>query len=358
MSAGGIAQAVETAWTGTSAGDRLLVGLLAPLAAGYGAGVAVRNALYDRGWLRSERVPATVVSVGNLTVGGSGKTPTALWLATALERRGRRPALVARGYGKRRPGVVIVGDGRPLVDPADGGDEAVLLAMRSGLPVVTGERRADAARAACERFGADTIVLDDGFQHRALARDADLVLLPPDGLPSRLLPAGPLREPAGAVARARAVLALGDETRLPPRPAVASATPAFAGRLVPTGVVTMQDAAAPVVRELASLPRDDVVAVAGVARPERFFALLERLGCRVVERVSFPDHYAYVPADLARVGRHRPVLTTEKDLVKLARLPGADAVPLAAVRIDVDVEDGERLVDVLLAPAEVALRRD
>ena len=352
-----IARAVEAAWTGTSARDRLVAGLLAPLAAGYRGAITVRNALYDHAWLRAERVPATVVSVGNLTVGGSGKTPAALWLAGALGRRGRRVAIVARGYGKRRPGVVIVGDGRPLVEPADGGDEAVLLASRSGLPVVTGERRVEAARAACERFGSDTIVLDDGFQHRALARDADLVLLPPDGLPSKLLPAGPLREPVAALVRARAVLALGDETRLPPRPTVSTGAPAFVGRVVPTGIVTA--GAEPVaVRDLASLPRGEVVAVAGVARPERFFALLERLGWRVVERVAFPDHHRYTPVDLARFGRDRQIVTTEKDLVKLARIRGAEVLRLAAVRIDVEVEDGERLVDALLAPAEVALRGD
>jgi tetraacyldisaccharide 4'-kinase len=349
MSAGGIGRAVEAAWRGTSARDRLVVGALAPLAAGYRAGVAVRNALYDHAWLRAERVPARVLSVGNLTVGGSGKTPTALWLAEALGRRGRRVALVARGYGKRRPGVVVVGDGRALVDPAEGGDEAVLLAMRSGLPVVTGERRADAARAACDRFGCDTIVLDDGFQHRALARDADLVLVPAEGLPGRLLPAGPLREPPSAVARARALLALGDETGLPARPVAPAGMPVFVGRVVPCGVVTTTAEAALVVHDLASLPRDGVVAVAGVARPERFFALLERLGCRVVERVAVPDHHAYAPADLARFDGGRPVVTTEKDLVKLARLPGARTRRLAAVRIDVEVEDGERLVDLLVS---------
>jgi len=207
MSGDGVARTVEAAWSGDRPRDRLLVGLLAPLAAGYRAGVAVRNALYDRGWLASEHVAATVISVGNLSVGGTGKTPTALWLAQALRRRGRRVGLVARGYGKRTPGVVVVGDGQPLVDPADGGDEAVLLAIRSGLPVVTGERRAEAARAAIARFACDTIVLDDGFQHRALARDADLVVTSGDDLPARLLPAGPLREPVSALRRARLLIA-------------------------------------------------------------------------------------------------------------------------------------------------------
>ena len=357
MSTGGVARTVEAAWTGDRARDRLLVGLLMPLAAGYRAGVAVRNALYDHGWLPSERVAATVVSVGNLSVGGTGKTPTALWLAHALRRRGRRVALVARGYGKGTPGVVVVGDGQPLVDPAAGGDEAVLLAVRSGLPVVTGERRVDAARAAIARFGCDTIVLDDGFQHRALARDADLVVLPADGLAARLLPAGPLREPAGALRRARAALVLGRADASVARTPV----PTFTGRIVPTALVVPDDVGGFATHDLADLPKRGVVAVAGVARPERFWRLLDDLGVQVVDRVRFPDHHPYAAGDLVRLravsGAHA-LVTTEKDLVKLARLPDAGAIPLHAVRIDVEVDDGERLVEVLLAPPEVALRRD
>src|SRR5213078_591290 len=142
---------------------------LAPAALAYGAVAALRNRLYDAGWLDAARVPAHVVSVGNLAVGGTGKTPTALWLAERLAARGLRTGIVARGYRKRRRGVVIVGeDGRPLVDPEEGGDEAVLLARRFAGPVVTGERRAEAAAVACARFALDALVLDDGFQHRAL----------------------------------------------------------------------------------------------------------------------------------------------------------------------------------------------
>ena len=358
-----IADAVEAAWAADSPGRRALVGLLEPLAAAYGAGVAVRNALYDRGLVSVRRVPATVLSVGNLTVGGSGKTPTVLWLADALARRGRRVGIVARGYGKRRRGVVVVGsDGHALVDPADGGDEATLVATRLPLPVITAERRADAAALACSRFGCDTVVLDDGFQHRALARDADLVLVPAGGLPERLLPAGPLREPKRALARARAVLALGDETRVPRLPDVPPGTEGFVGRVVPSATVVPSDGGV-VVHDLAVLPRRGVVAVAGVARPERFFALLDRLGIEVVERLRFPDHHAYAATDLARIraaaaARGRAIVTTEKDLVKLSRLDGADALALYALRIEVAIEAANRLVDLLLAPPEVALRPD
>jgi tetraacyldisaccharide 4'-kinase len=357
-----LAAAVEAAWAADTPVRRVERALLRPLAIPYGAAVAMRNALYDRGVLRAARVPATVLSVGNITVGGTGKTPTALWLAEALAARGRRPAIVARGYGKARAGVVVVGaDGRALVSPADGGDEAVLAAMRLPIPVVTGERRAAAAALACERFACDTIVLDDGFQHRALARDADLVLVPGDGLPAHLLPAGPLREPARVLARARAVLALGDERRPPAPPAAPSGVAAFVGRIVPTASVALADGAL-ASDALARLPRRGVVAVAGVARPARFWSLLDRLGVETAARLAFPDHHAYEAADVARLraaaAGGAPVVTTEKDLVKLATAPDAGALRLHAVRVAVEIERAPALVDLLLAPAEVALRAD
>jgi tetraacyldisaccharide 4'-kinase len=168
---------IERVWAPRTVSEHAVRALLVPASAAYGAAVWARNALYDAGWLGATRVGARVVSVGNLTVGGTGKSAAALWLAEALARRGRRVGIVARGYRKRRPGVVVVGvDGAPLVSAEDGGDEAVMLARRFHGPVLTGERRTDAAAEACARFGVDTIVLDDGFQHRALARDADLVL--------------------------------------------------------------------------------------------------------------------------------------------------------------------------------------
>src|SRR5262249_35820326 len=134
----GLATAVERAWDPRTASERALRAALVPASAAYGVAVAIRNAPYDAGWRRAARVPARVVSGGNLTVGGTGKTPTALWLAQSLGRRGRRVALVARGYRKQRRGVVVVGaSGVPLVSPADGGDEAVMLAWRFQGPVLT-----------------------------------------------------------------------------------------------------------------------------------------------------------------------------------------------------------------------------
>src|SRR5262245_1856694 len=340
---GGFAAAVERAWTPQTLADRLLRACLVPASAVYGGAVWLRGALYDAGLLRQTRVPARVVSVGNLTVGGTGKTPAALWLAEALRARGRRVAIVARGYRKRRRGVVVVGvDGHPLTSPEDGGDEAVMLAHRFSGPVLTGERRVEAARVACRDFEIDTVVLDDGFQHRALARDADLVLVTDDQAARRLLPAGSRREPLAALARARALLAVGDDE--PRCPTGSAPPPCFRGRLVPTALVGGGWDETP----LASLTGARVVAVAGIARPERFAATLERCGARVVDRLVFPDHHDYSAGDVASIvaaGRGGPLVTTEKDLVKLAGRPGLEHV--RALRVALEVDDGERLVDLL-----------
>jgi tetraacyldisaccharide 4'-kinase len=297
------------------------------------------------------RVPARVLSVGNIAVGGTGKTPAALWLAERLAARGWRPAIVARGYRKRRRGVVVVGEaGRALVTPEDGGDEAVLLARRFAGPVVTGERRAEAAAVACARFGVDAIVLDDGFQHRALARDADLVLATDDAAAGWPLPAGPLRESAAGLARARALLAV--DGAPPPERGV----PVFRGRLVPTGFVApATDSSAP----LTALAGRTVSALAGVARPARFVATLEGAGVRVGRLLRYPDHHRYTAddaADIARALADGPVVTTEKDLVKLERFPALAG--LAALRVSLEVERGEALVDLLAGAPQVDLRHD
>src|SRR6266705_3416487 len=277
------------AWTGRTPSARALRAALAPAALAYGAVAALRNRLYDAGWLDAARVPAHVVSVGNLAVGGTGKTPTALWLAERLAARGLRTGIVARGYRKRRRGVVI----------------------------------------------------DDGFQHRALVRDADLVLVSGETVGAWPLPAGPLREPLEGLARARALLALDGPAGAP------RSRPLFRGRLVATALVQVVADRAWQEEPLAALRGTRVTAVAGVARPERFLATLAEAGARVERMLRFPDHHAYRAAGAARIAAAAGegfVVTTEKDLVKLGRIPG-----LRAVRVELEVDDAERLVDLLLA---------
>jgi tetraacyldisaccharide 4'-kinase len=335
------------AWTADTLRDRALRAALVPAAVAYGTVASVRNRLYDAGWLAVSRVPARVLSVGNISVGGTGKTPAALWLAERLVARGHATGIVARGYRKRRRGVVLVGEaGRPLVSPEDGGDEAVMLAHRFRGPVVTGERRAAAAAFACARFALDTVVLDDGFQHRALARDADLVLATDDASASWPLPAGPLRERAAGLARARALLAVGGP---PPR---AAGVPVFRGALRPTGLVRVDPDGHWREEPLVELAGRAVLAVAGVARPERVVGSLRGAGVRVESVLAFPDHHAYRPDDAARIAAAAgdlPVVTTEKDLVKLGRYPTLRPT-LRALRVTLEVDDGDALVDLLTRP--------
>jgi tetraacyldisaccharide 4'-kinase len=337
-----LARLAEDVWTRRTRGGRLAGALLAPASWSYGAVVAARNRRYDRGGALVERVPARVVSVGNLTVGGSGKTPFTLWLASRLAARGRRVAIVARGYRKRLPGVVVVGrDGTPLVSARDGGDEAVLLARRFAGPVVVGEDRVAAAREACRAFAAEVIVLDDGFQHRRLGRDLDIVLLASDPSVERLLPAGPLREPLGALARAGAIVAMDAP------PAVLAVgprgLPRFQARTAATTLVEVRDGRWRE-RDVDTLAGRDVVALAGIARPERFVASLEALGARVRRREFLADHHGYDGNDLARVAAwaaHGLVVTTEKDLVKLADLERDP--PVLALRVSACAEPAAEL---------------
>ncbi|HET9481551.1 MAG TPA: tetraacyldisaccharide 4'-kinase, partial [Candidatus Polarisedimenticolia bacterium] len=185
-----------------------ILGLLEPI---YAAAVRLRGALYDRGWIAAHRLGVPVISVGNLSAGGSGKSPMVALVAGHLARAGFRPAVISRGYGGRHagPATVVSSGSGPLVGADVAGDEPVMLArMLPELPIVVAHRRRGGGALAIARLGARCLVLDDGFQHRSLARDLDLVLLDArQGFGNgRLLPAGPLREPPSALSRAGALI--------------------------------------------------------------------------------------------------------------------------------------------------------
>ncbi len=308
----------------------------------YRAVSALHRAAYDRGWRRAERLPVQVLSVGNLEVGGTGKTPAVAALAQAALRAELRPAILTRGYGgSGRAGVLrngawasggAGGAASGSADVHDAGDEPILLSRAlPSVPVVVGKRRAENARAllaAGERV--DLFLLDDGFQHRALARDGDLVLLDARRpfANGRLLPAGPLREPPAALRRAHHILLTGAAPDEPPDAGVARlldrlAPEAARGRawIETRGLSPLGDpcARAPALRGL------DVHAVAAIARPERFRESLEREGARVAEWSVFRDHHRFTPAEArsiecaARDAGH-VLVTTAKDAVRLAPL--------------------------------------
>lgn len=265
--------------------------------------VALRRALYRLGVLKSVRLPVPVVVIGNVTAGGSGKTPLVIWLVEALRRNGRRPGVVSRGYGGSADGVVEV---LPEGDAARVGDEPLLIRRRTGCPVFVGRDRAAAAQALVEAHGCDIVVCDDGLQHYRLARDVEIAVVDRRGAMNGWpLPAGPLREPFSRLDEVDAVVANG---RVGPASFRMRLEGARFERLGARGDTC----------SAADLSGKRLLAVAGIGEPQRFFDHLSSLGLRF-ESHSFPDHHAYAAGDLDLEGD--AILTTEKDAVKFpARL--------------------------------------
>jgi tetraacyldisaccharide 4'-kinase len=284
---------------------------LRPLASLFGALAALRRAAYRAGLARSRRIRVPVVVVGNITAGGSGKTPLVAALAGALAERGFRPGIVSRGYGRRTRGTreVTANDGA-----ADAGDEPLLLAA-SGAPVFVGEKRAEAAtQLLAAHPDVDVIVADDGLQHYALARDVEVAVVDAarglgNGL---LLPAGPLREPPSRLAKVDAVVQVHARPEGGDRRATLAGVRVFrmTHESLPWRNLIASDRAFDT-----SLLRDAaVVALAGIANPERFFDALRAQGF-AGRTIAFPDHYAYTRDDVAFPGAPA-LLMTEKDAVK------------------------------------------
>lgn len=271
-----------------------------PLASLYGAVVAVRRGLYRKGWLRSRHLPVPVIVVGNIVAGGAGKTPLVIALVEMLRSLGWKPGVVSRGYGGSARGPQLLG-ARP--DPFVAGDEPALIAIRTGVPVAIGADRPAAAKLLTHQ-GVDVLVADDGLQHYALARHIEICVI--DGRRrlgnGRLLPAGPLREPASRLHEVDFVVCNGGEAQAGEIPM----------RLVLAHAVRVDDSA--ISKPLAGFPGSKVHAVAGIGHPSRFFESLRAVGMEPIEH-AFPDHHRYAPADLD-FGDELPVLMTEKDAVK------------------------------------------
>ncbi len=333
------------AWPRSDALGRLVMLILLPLSWILRAVILLRDFAYWSRLAPVRRAAIPVVSVGNLTVGGTGKTPLALWLARQLTARGARVALVSRGYGGSARGVTIVstGDG-PLAGPEIVGDEPAMMARAFSGVVVTSARRIDGVNEAA-RLGCEVAVLDDGFQHRALGRDFDLVLY--DGTRGALLPAGPMRESLRALRRADAVIL----------------TPSAGVNVAPLGLPTFH-----LTQELTGLVESvagrweertcgclagkRVVAVSGIAHPERFYELIHKWDAEILEVFEYPDHHVYSRGDWQEISRRSQdcdlLVTTEKDLVKLEAFPFAVG-KLMALRIEPRVRDGDRLIAMIEA---------
>ena len=308
-----ISRQLEDLWYGS----HRLNGLLAPFSSLYSDLVRIRRWAYARGLLAVRRLPIPVIVIGNLTVGGTGKTPLAIAVANLLKAHRYTPGIVARGYkGRSRQWPQLV---RPKSDPVRVGDEAVLLAQRSQCPVAVGPDRWEAAQSLLENYSCDIVVSDDGLQHLGLKRDIEIAVI--DGVRRHgngwCLPAGPLREPVSRLKRVDLIVTYGT---------------AGPGELAMDYLLqrprSLMDSAH--ARPLEDFCRTEVHAVAGIGHPERFFSALETQGMTLI-RHPFPDHHAFSAEDI-RFDDGLPVLMTEKDAVKCQGFagPGHWYVPVEA----------------------------
>ena len=306
-----------------------------PLSAIYGGVVGARNALYDRRLLRARKLQGAVISIGNLSAGGTGKTPFVLLLGELLKARGLKFDVLSRGYGRKSRGVLRVD---PSGLPEEFGDEPLLIARKLQVPVVVGENRYEAGCYAESRFGPQLHLLDDGFQHRALVRDFDIVLVTPQEASDRLLPAGRLREPLSSLRRADAVvLASG---------ASAESFP-IEGKLiwrVRRGIAPQNVPPRPVV-------------FCGIARPQQFTLQLRMANIEPAAEAFYRDHHAYSEQDIRELLalKHKSeaggFVTTEKDAVNLGSYLSA-LDPLCVVPVGMELAEAANVVDTMLRMIE------
>ncbi|HHL34320.1 MAG TPA: tetraacyldisaccharide 4'-kinase [Desulfobulbaceae bacterium] len=333
---------------------KLLFMLGRPFSPVYGALMRMREGCYRHGLFTSERLPVPVISVGNLTLGGTGKTPMVQYMARLLLEHGYKPAVISRGYGgSTKEAVNVVSDGRDVLLPADlVGDEPRLLAETlPGVMVLTGVVRRLPARYAVD-MGADVLLLDDGFQHMAVARDLDLVLFSADHLAgnSRIFPGGDLREPVAALGRSSCFVLTNvtDDNKQRadrfgsllrqrfPKKAI------FMSSVRVTQYVQRDNADRFTLFKEKPVACDRALALCGIARPESFKKTLADCNIDVCDFLAMPDHHRYKEADIARIRFKikkqgaRGVVTTEKDMVKLG---GVElGVPVYGLRLRVEVE--------------------
>jgi len=322
---------------------------LNPLSAVYGRAARLRRSWYARHPDSQRRLDRPVVSVGNLVVGGSGKTPVVAAIAKLLVDHGHRPVILSRGYARKRSsdGVVVVSDGDRVMAPVEeSGDEPQMLARAlPGVPVLVCPDRHLAGRLAETHFHCSVHLLDDGFQHLQLARGTDLIIVSPADLDERVLPSGRLREPADAGRVADAVLVPGSNDVARRVASALGVSTAFSlSRQYRPIRALVSGGAVPT-------PGNGtrVLAVAGIARPERFFFAVREQGWQVVRELAYPDHHWFTARDLDTIRRavHTTqadlVITTEKDAVRVG-----DQVGWASLPMDVVIEPPDTFAEWLM----------
>ncbi len=313
----------------------------------------VRFSLYKRGFLKQHKLPVPVVSLGNLTMGGTGKTPAVAFIANLVQSLGYRPAIISRGYGGRATSAVnLISNGvKIFLDAQQAGDEPYMLARHlPAIPVLTGKKRLHPCRYALEHLSCDILILDDGFQHLAVARDIDIVLFNATSLAgnSRVFPGGELREPVSALKRSTCFLLTGIDSNNKARAErfALLLQERFPGKPVFFSTLT----SGPLVEntETRQTPRDPpppspLHAFCGIAHPERFQATLQGAGLCLSGFTSFADHHSYGQGDMdmlcrnARTTGAKGLVTTEKDLVKVESL--ARNLPLFSVKAHLNPDE-------------------
>ena len=360
--------------------QRLLSGpirlLFIPLSWLYGAIVSIRNRLYAVGVFKARKLPCRVISVGNIAVGGTGKTPAVIAVAKRLEKQNLHVAILLRGYKREsREKVTIVSDGKKVcASLKESGDEAYMMAKHlSGIPIIVGRQRYQAGRVALERFDVDVLLLDDGFQHRQLARDVDILTVPARSIvglqaaPKNregLLPVGILREPPTALQRADVILlthtAPTDVLRdakavlqqLAPNALILASVhqPVRLYPLVPKASFGERD----LLHTAKALEGKRILAVCGIGNPDAFVATLIQYSPENVELLAFPDHHVYTEADMADIAaafqtaRADLIVTTQKDEQKLVDLVGHYRSAIAVLEIALVIPEGIAKFDEVL----------
>ncbi len=328
--------------------------LLFPLVLFYWGIVYWRNLFYSVGFFISKKIPTKVISIGNITAGGTGKTPAVIFLTKILSERGVRCAVLSRGYGRKTAGTQLVTDGnRPIEDWRNFGDEPTLIARSlPGIPIVVDSKRHRGGMFLVENFKPEVIILDDGFQHRSIERDLDIVLINSKDKKSdhKLLPFGLLREPLSSLRRAD-ILIFTKTNLMQPKEflnkSVASAKkPYFSSTLEAEAPASFNG------ETLLVKKGTRVVALSAIADTNGFITTLKQLGVEIVDHFNFVDHYAYRQLDLERVAEQvkshnvKAVITTEKDMIKLAPLdPLGMKIYSVKVTFCMDKDDTKKLLD-------------
>lgn len=335
--------------------------VMLPLSVLYRAVTQTRLAAYKKGWLPVTRLPVPVISIGNLTTGGTGKTPLVEWVCRTLASKQKRVCILTRGYGRPNPrSRVVVSDGSTvLTDAALAGDEPFLLAQNlKGLAsVISDANRIAAGKWAIDNLGADVFVLDDGFQHLALARDLNVLTIdatnPWGG--GRLLPAGRLREPRSGLSRADLVVVTRSDQSDELGPLVSEIQRIFGSGPVVTSEMTVKGISlinSEGAEEFVS-PHPPVAAFCAIGNPDSFLKLLRRVEIDPVFMRTFPDHHSYTQAEVDTLVRDavrhgaRSIITTAKDAVKLRQI--RFELPVYVLRIEIAIAEEDRIIQMVNA---------